>query len=219
MNEGTDMKDDSELDSDSGLDVQHASAILQEARERAEGQLRVRTPVLYLTWGLAWLIADGVIWLSVRGQRPYAGPTPIALLTLTLVVAAAAVVAVVIMGRAGSGVGGVSAIQLRLYLLSFVLGFAAVLTLEAALAHAGASRLVLGVYGANAPILMAALLYVASAAIRMSWPVFCLGSWLVIVAAGSGFAGAVNVWGIDALAGGAAFLVMAVIAAPRHRSS
>jgi hypothetical protein len=218
MSEGVDVKDDSDLDNGAHLDMQRASAIMAETRQRAERQLRVRNPVLYAIWGVAWLVADGGIWLSVRGQRPYIGPTPAALVALTLIIAAAAVVTVVMMGRAGSGVGGLSALQLRLYLASFVVGFVAVLTLEAALDHAGASKSVLGVYGANAPVLLMALLYIASSAIRVNWSVFWLGCWLVVVAAGSGFAGPVNVWGINALAGGAAFLLMGVISAPRRRS-
>jgi hypothetical protein len=218
MNEGTGMKDDSDLDNGADLDVQRASAIVAEARERAERQLRVGIPVLYAIWGVTALLADGAIWLSVRGQRPYIGPTPAALAALTLVIAGAAAATVIIVGRAGSGVGGLSTLQRRLYLLSFVIGFVAVLTLEAALDHAGASRSVLGVYGANAPILLAALLYMASSAIRVNWSVFWLGWWLVVVAAGSGFAGPVNVWGINALAGGVAFLVLGAISAARRGS-
>jgi hypothetical protein len=68
------------------------------------------------------LVSDGVIWLSVRGQRPYNGPTPAALLTLTMVIAAAAVFTVIYVGRAGSGVGGLSVLQRRILLLSYLGG-------------------------------------------------------------------------------------------------
>jgi hypothetical protein len=196
-------------DEETGMDVQHASAVMQEAQERASRALLVRRPVLLLVWGAAWLASDGVIWLSVRGQRPYTGPTPPALATLTLVIAAATVFTAIYVGRAGSGAGGLSVVQRRILLLAYLGGYVALFTLEAAIAHAGASRAVIGVFGAAAPILLVAMIIAASAAVFMDWSLFGLGIWLLAVAAGSGFAGPVTVWAVSALAGGGALLVMA----------
>jgi hypothetical protein len=198
-------------DEETGMDLQQASAILQETRDRARRALVVRRPVLLAVWGAAWMVSDGVIWLSVRGQRPYNGPTPAALATLTMVIAAAAVFAVIYVGRARSGVGGLSAQQRRILLLSYLGGYVALFTLEAAIDHAGASRAVLGVYGAAAPILLVALIIAASGAVFLDWSLLGLGLWLLAVAAGSGFAGPVTVWAVSALAGGGALLVMAMI--------
>jgi hypothetical protein len=206
--ERTGMSDGAEEETE--MDIQRASAVLREARERARRALVVRRPVLLLVWGAAWLAADGVIWLSVRGQRPYSGPTPAALATLTGVIAAATVFTVIYVGRAGSGVGGLSVVQRRILLLAYLGGYVALFTLEAAIDHAGASRAVLGVYGAAAPILLVALIIAASAAVFLDWSLFGLGIWLLAVAAGSGFAGPVTVWAVSALAGGGALLVMAV---------
>jgi hypothetical protein len=224
--EGTGMDDgadaDTEMDDgadeDTGMDVQHASAVLQEARLRARRALVVRRPVLLLVWGAAWLASDGVIWLSVRGQRPYSGPTPGALATLAAVIAAATVFTVIYAGRAGSGVGGLSVVQRRMLLLSYLGGYVALFTLEAGIDHAGASRAVIGVYGAAAPILLVALIIAASAAVFLDWSLFGLGIWLLALAAGSGFAGPVGVWAVSALAGGGALLVLAAAGLLRNRS-
>jgi hypothetical protein len=205
-------------DEDAGMDLQQASAILHEAQDRARRALVVRRPVLLAVWGTAWLVSDGAVWLSVRGQRPYNGPTPAALATLSLVIAAAAVFAVIYIGRAGSGVGGLSVLQRRILLLSYLGGYVALFTLEAALDHAGASRAVLAVYGAAAPILLVALIVAASAAVFLNWSLLGLGVWLLVVAAGSGFAGPATVWAVSALAGGGALLVMAAIGLWRNRS-
>jgi hypothetical protein len=210
------MKDGA--DEETGMDLQQASAIMQETGDRARRALVVRRPVLLAVWGAAWMVSDGVIWLSVRGQRPYNGPTPAALLTLTMVIAAAAVFAVIYVGRAGSGVGGLSVLQRRILLLSYLGGYVALFTLEAAIDHAGASRAVLGVYGAAAPILLVALIIAASGAVFLDWSLLGLGLWLLAVAAGSGFAGPVTVWAVSALAGGGALLVMAVIGLRWNRS-
>ena len=196
-------------DEDMGVDVGRAAVILAEAREQARHQLRIRYPVLFATWGLMYLLGYGSIWLSVRGQHPYQGPTSAALLALTLIVAAALAITVVLVGRAVSGIGGSSALQRRVYVLASLAGFIGLLTLEAALDHAGASRAVLGVYGAAAPVLLTGLIYAAAAAISLDWAGFGLGLWLIAVGAGSGFAGPVTVWAVEALAVGVAFLVMA----------
>jgi hypothetical protein len=205
-------------DEEAGMDLQQASAILQDARDRARRALVVRRPVLWAVWGAAWMVSDGAIWLSVRGQRPYNGPTTGALVTLTMAIAAATVFAVIYIGRAGTGVGGLSVLQRRILLLSYLGGYVALFTLEAAIDHAGASRAVIGVYGATAPVLLVALIIAASAAVFLNWSLLGLGLWLLAVAAGSGFAGPVTVWAVSALAGGGALLVMAATGLWRNRS-
>jgi hypothetical protein len=203
------MKQDADSGNGAGMDVNEAAAILQDTTERAQRALIVRRPVVFAVWGLAWLVADGAIWLSVRDQHPYSGPTPASLVVLMIAAAAAAAITTVLVGRAGSGVGGWTVLQRRIFLLSYLSGYIAMFTLEAAIDHAGASRAVLGVYGAAAPILLAGLVIAASSALNLDWSVFGLGIWLLAVAAGSGFAGPVGVWAVSALAGGAALLVMA----------
>lgn len=109
-----------------------------------------------------------------------------------------------------------SARQRRMYAVSSIIGFAGLFTLAAALDHAGASLAVLGVYGAAAPLLLTGVIIALGAARAVDWTVFGLGLWLVAVAAGSGFAGPVAVWAVDAVAVGVAFLA---IAAVRYRHS
>lgn len=205
-----------EADEDMGSDIQRAATILRQAGQDARRQLTYRYPVLFATWGLMYLLGYGVLWLSVRGQRPYQGPTAMALLSLTLVVAVAMTITVVLVGRAVSGIGGSSARQRRVYVLSSLGGFAGLFTLEAALAHAGASVAVLGVYGAAAPILLTGVICALGAAVALNRTGFLLGLWLVAVGAGSGFAGPVAVWAVDAVGSSVAFIAIAVAAVRRR---
>jgi hypothetical protein len=200
---------------DDALDPQAAFAIMTEARERALRELRTRYPLVFTVWGLVLLVGFGVIWLSVRGQHPYSGPEPYALLVLTLVLAAGAVTTLVIVGRAVTGIGGESAAQRRVHSLALALGIVGAFTLEGALAHAHASDSLLGVYGAVAPMLVAGVVYTASPASWQDWSTRALGGWLVLVAAGSAYAGPVGVWGVAGLASSVGFLAMA--AALRRR--
>lgn len=202
-------------DDPDALDPQHAALIMEQASERARHELIPRRRVVLLTWGLVWLIGYGAIWLSVRGQRPYQGPGPTGLVPLTLLLAVAALVTMLVMNRANSGVGGRSLLQRRLYYLSFPIGYIGVLVLEAALDHGGASRAVIGLFGAAAPILMTGVIYLGSAAMSLNWAGFGLGLWLVVVGAGAGFAGPWTVWAVDALAGSLAFLLLAAVGPQR----
>lgn len=216
MNEGTGTKDGSGMD-EADMDVQHAAVILRQARERARRELRASYPVLFATWGVVWLMGDGAIWLSVRGQRPYHGPATAPLVAVILLLAAGVAVTLVVVSRAVSGVGGLSSLQRRILVASLLAGYAGVFTLEGALFHAGASWPVIGVYGATAPVLMGGLLLAASSALRLDWAVFALGIWVIAVAAGGAYAGPVTVWAVQALAGGLALLLMAAIQLARGR--
>ena len=206
-----------ETDQEMGSDIQRAATILRQASDHARQQLTYRYPVLFTTWGLMYLLGYGVLWLSVLGQHPYVGPTSMALLSLTLIVAAAMAITVVLIGRAVSGIGGASARQRRVCVLASLVGFAGLFTLEAALAHAGASFAVLGVYGAAAPLLLTGVFCALGAALAQNWTALALGVWLVAVAAGSGFGGPVTVWAVDALASSAGFLAVAVVRLRQRR--
>ena len=205
---------------EAAMDAQGAAVIMQQASERAGSELRIRRPVLFVTWGLAVLIGYGAMWLSVRGQHPYQGPTwPTLLLALVLLLLAAIITAQVV-DRAASGVGGRSEVQRGIFVLALVAGYAALLLEKTAVASAGASRPIQVVLGVTAPMLAAGLVFVASSAITagLNWPRLILGVWLLAVAAGAAWAGPVGVLAVCALAGGGGVLLMAAIEPRLHRA-
>ena len=69
-----------------GLDPLRAARLLERARREAQRELDFRSPWLSLVAAAAALLSFGVIWLSVRGQHPYKGPTIEGLLGLYAVV-------------------------------------------------------------------------------------------------------------------------------------
>ena len=155
------------------------------------------------------------MWLTVRGQRPPHGPDLATFAVVTLL-GVGSVMSGVNEARADSGVGGLSAIRRRASFLSVLIGLAAMFALGGALAHAGASPAVISVFEASAPVLVAGLFYLSTSIVQLNWPVAALGVWLLAVAAAGGFAGPAGVWGVNALAAGLAYLLMAVIE-PRLR--
>jgi hypothetical protein len=218
MNEETGTTSASESGEAVTMNAEGAALIMQQARERATSELRVRRPVLFLTWGLALLIGYGAMWLSVRGQHPYHLPAwPTLLLALLLFVIAAGITAQVV-DQAASGVGGGSEVQRWIFALAMLAGFAALEIEKTAMASAGASRPVQAMLGATAPMLVAGLVLVASSAMtgRLDWPRLAVGAWLLVVAAGSVWDGPVTALAVCALAGGGGILLMAAIE-PRLR--
>src|SRR5260370_14863266 len=191
MNEGTSMKDGPGTGEAAGLDAQGAAVIAEEAGERARRELRVRRPVLFVTWGLVVLVSYGAMWLSVRGQHPYHGPAWETLLLAFLLFVAAAGATANVVDRAASGVGGRSELRRGILALALVVGFAALEIEKQALWHAGAGRPIAALFGEAIPLLVAGLVFVASSAVtaRLDWPRLALGLWLLAVVGGRGRGG------------------------------
>ena len=189
------------------MDPQVAAAIMRDADEHARSELTPNGPVIFAGWALAFLLCNGVIWLAVRGQRPYLGPPGwtlgvVAGLVLIFVIGYAAV-----LNRAASGVGGVTARSRRIVYLSVVAGLVAVFAVEGGLRSSGASVSTTSLIGASGPILVYGLVCAGSAAAWRQRDTLILGLWLIAVAAGSVFAGAATAWGVDAVAPAAGILV------------
>jgi hypothetical protein len=213
MNTGVGMKDDAGIDETAGMDTQHAAIIMQQARERAQRELAVRRPVLFVTWGLVVLVGYGALWLSVRGQHPFHGPTVPAVVTLAGLSAAAAVLTAWLIDRATSGVGGPSVPQRGSFALALVTGVVAMEIFIRAVSHASADRPLVALLRAGAPLLVVGVVFVASCAINgvLNWPRLALGLWLLAVAAEGAWAGPVTYLAACALAGGGGILLMAAI--------
>jgi hypothetical protein len=178
-----------------GLDPREAARLLEETRRQAQRALDFRSPWLSLLAAAAALVAFGSVWLSVRGQHPYKWPTPVGLLGLYAVVAVRIGSVVYAHRRASAGVSGPSVRQTRAEAAALAVALLAVYVVMAALAVNGASDgVVYGVYVATATMLVLGTFGAARSAIREDWPEFGLSIAIVLVAAGSAFAGPRGVW-------------------------
>jgi hypothetical protein len=220
VDENTEMKDDPDVGDATDMDAQRATVIIEQARERAAIELRIRRPWLFLTWGLVVFISYGAMWLSVRGQRTFHGPAWEALLLAFVLFVAAAGATANIVDRAASGVSGRSEVQRGIVALSLVVGVAVMEIEKQALWQAGAARPIVGLFGEAIPMLVAGLVFVVSSAFsrRLDWPRLAVGLWLLATAAGGAWAGPVTNLAVAALAGGGGILLMAAVE-PRLRRS
>jgi hypothetical protein len=195
---------------DRDMSVQEAAAVVQDARARAGRELVISAPVVYVAWGLVWLLGYGGMWLSVRGQHPYQGPSGVAVAAVFVLAGFAVAAVLVIASKAVAGVDGRSARDRRIILATWGTGYLIVLVLQAALSSSVSTRTLAFVDFAG-PVLLAGLTYTVAFALGRSRPALALGAWLVLVGASCAWLAPATILATCALAGGGGFLLMALI--------
>jgi hypothetical protein len=182
------------------LDPHGAARLLAQSQRQAQRDLEFRSPSLSLLAAVVALVAFGAVWLSVRGQHPYKGPTAVSLLVLYAVVAVRIGTVVYAHRRARAGVSGRSVRQRRAEGAALVVALVAVYVLMAALAHAGASdAVVYGVYVVTGTLIVLGAFWAGRSAAREDWQGFGIAIAVALVASGSAFAGPRGVWLSDAV--------------------
>jgi hypothetical protein len=178
-----------------GLDPRGAARLLVQTRRDAQRGLDFRSPWLSLIAAAVALAAFGAVWLSVRGQHPYTGPTVVSLAVLYAVVLIRIGTVVYAYRRAQAGVSGRSVRQRRAEGVAAVVALVAVYVFMGALAHDGASDgVVYGVYVATAPLIVLGAFWAGRSAVREDWLGLGMAIGIVLVATGSAFAGPRKVW-------------------------
>ena len=122
-----------------GLDPRGAARLLVQTQRQAQRGLDFRSPWLSLIASAVALVAFGAVWLSVRGQHPYTGPTLVSLVVLYAVVAIRIATVMYAHRRARAGVSGRSVRQRRAEAAALAVALVAVYAFMAPLAHLGAA--------------------------------------------------------------------------------
>ena len=213
------MIPETEGNPDTSMNAHDAMAVIQHTRQRATNALEVRSPALYLAWGLTIFFAYGVLWWAARDEHPYHEFTKNGLGgVLIVIVIAGAAIRLGLVGRALSGISGGVVRQWSIFSMSLAAGSAALWVEAAALNSAGASRAITGVLVAATPMLCMGLVFMSTAAVRLDWSSFALGFWLLAVGAAATWSGPVTCLAIYALAGGVGFLVLVYVSTQQRRS-
>lgn len=180
---------------DGDLDPREAAAMLEQTTRRAQRAFDVNPLLLMLAGSATVLIAFGAVWLSVRHQHPYTGPTGAGLGVLYGVVAVWIVVILTVRRRAVSGVGGRSAHERRVAGIAFAVAWISVYVFQGALHHAGANKAIAyGIYPATAPLIIVGSAAAAYAAARENRVELGSAVAAVVLGVASAFAGPREVW-------------------------
>ena len=206
------MDETSTVDEGGEFDPRAAATLLKQTTRRAQRQFEFPSPLLTLIQAAALLAAYGAIWLSVRGQNPYSGPSGAALVELYAFIAVAAVAVGLEARRARAGVSRRSSRQEWTRAVPFIAAFLSVDVLMGALRSEGFSTaIVSGSRAAAGPWSVVGAAAAGYAAAREDWQMLGVTVALVAIGAGSAFAGPSGVWGVAGV-GLCALLVCRAIA-------
>lgn len=195
------------------FDPEQAAALLDQTTQQARRKLQPSPPWLLVTRAVMVLAALGAIWLSVRGQHPYRGPTAedIPVLVAFIVVNFTATVAV--RRHATAGVTGrtrFSQGEITVLVLAFAAGVVAMTGLGAAgVNFAWYPTSVLVIPGLAWTVLMAA---------RANWRGLAVGLGIVVIGIVGAFAGPAGAWAVAAVGFCAVLLGSAAAVAWQQRA-
>lgn len=216
MNGGGDLEDADPGHEGGALDPREASELLRSTTKQARQDFDIRPPLLTLIGSVVVLVAFGAIWLSVRGQHPYAGPTPVALAVLYGTLVVWIIIVSAFHQRARRGVTGPSLRQQRVEGVVFALIWAMVYVFQGALYHAGVGpSVVYGIYPATAPLIVVGSAAAAYLLARQNWQLAAFATAGAVLAALAAFTGPETVWAVMGL--GLCLLLLALSAVQYHR--
>jgi hypothetical protein len=176
------------------LGPEQAAALLDQTTQLARRKFQPSPPWLLATRAVMVLAALGAIWLTVRGQHPYRGPTgaDIPILLVFIVVNFTATVAVRRHATAGiTGRSRFSPGEIIVLVLALVAGVLAMVGLSAAGAgFATYPTSVLVIPGLAWAVLMAA---------RANWRGLAVGLAIVVIGIVGAFAGPAGAWAVAAV--------------------
>jgi hypothetical protein len=184
-------------DEGGGFDPREAATLLERTRRRARREFEINSPLITVTRALVVLLAYGAIWLSVRGQNPYQGPSPLTLAVVYGLVAVVIGVSAVAIRRATTGVTHNSPALRRAEIGAVVAAYVAVYVFMGALRYLGVSyAIVYGIMPAAGPLIIVGSAAAGIAASRGEWPGFWAAMVTIAFGAGGAFAGPVDVWAV-----------------------
>jgi hypothetical protein len=199
------------------FDPQQAAALLDQTERQARRQLQPFPPWLLVFRAVLVLAAFGAIWLSVRGQHPYKGPTAAAFVIVVLFVLIHSAVTFTVAKRATTGVTGRSRLrpaEITILAAAWIVPF----VVMAVLADAGTSpAIVWGLYPITLPLISAGLAWAGITAGRAQWRRCGTGLAVAVVGAAGLAAGAPAVWLVVGVGLCAVLLAGAAITAWQQR--
>jgi len=169
------------------LDLHSALRVVQDAERSARRSLGGNTTLVYLIWGITWIIGYGSLWGTQQGRLPLAPSAALAILGIAL--AAATLTTIVVFVRSSSGVRGQSAFQGSMYGTAWALGFTVMGALSAVIGRAVDDFWLRGLLINSIAVLIVGLLYITGGSAFNDKAQSYLGIWLLLVTVAALIAG------------------------------
>jgi len=173
---------------------EQAAALLGQTTQRARRKLEPSPPWLLATRAVLVLDALGAIWLSVRGQHPYRGPTAADIPVLIGFIVLNFTATVAVRRRATAGVTGRSRFS-QGEIMVLVAAFVATVVAMTALGVAGVSF----AWSPTTVLVIPGLAWAAISAARANWVEFGIGLAIAALGVAGAFAGPAGSWAVAAV--------------------
>ena len=187
-------------ENEGALDAGEAARLLAQTQRQAQRDLDFRSLLLSLVAAVVVLVGFGIVWLSVRGQHPYTGPTAASLVVLYALIAIRIGTVISAQSRAGAGVSGRSVRLRRAEGAAAAAALLAVYVLMAALVNQGNRHPAFyWVYGVAATLIALGAVWAGRSAVREDWQDLAISVAVMLIAAGSALAGPRGMWLSDGI--------------------
>lgn len=202
----------SDADGDEALDPAAMLRLLETQQRSVAQQFGSFVWIITGTWGIAWLVGFGGLWL-MDGLAPDFRLEPrIAFGLLGVLLAIAVLVSIYFGVRSNRGVKGSKQSEFTgvVYGSTWSIAMVGLWIFGSALISQGLSDEMASYYFTSAYVLMTGVMMLSAAAIWRAVPALVIGIWLVAIAAFSPLFGLPNHYLFLALAGGVAFLGLSI---------
>jgi len=170
---------------------EQAAALLDQTTQQARRKFQPSPPWLLVTRAVMVLAALGAIWLSVRGQHPYRGPTAADIPVLIAFIVVNFTATVAVRRHAIAGVSGRSRFS-QGEIVVLVLAFVATVVAMAGLGAAGVNF----AFYPTSVLVIPGLAWAVLMAIRANWREFATGLAIVVIGIVGAFAGPAGSWAV-----------------------
>lgn len=199
-------------DDDEALDPARMYALLTDQQRSVEGQMGGFVPVIMLTWGIAWLLGFGALWL-IDGLRPGFGlPIGAAITVFCVLIAVAIGISTFLGVRSSRGIRSTtaSAFTGTVYGMTWWVGCLAIAAFGGGLIINGMTPELANFFYPIAYVLFAGIMFIVAGAIWRAVPSVVLGGWTVLVAAIAPYFGYPTHYLVLAIGGGIGFLGLGI---------
>jgi hypothetical protein len=196
------------------FDPRQAAALLDQTTAQARRKLAPSPPWLLAARAVAVLAALGAVWLTVRGQHPYKGPTAADIPILIAFVVLNATATIAVRERAMTGVRGKTRLR-PAEITILVVSWAVVPVLMWALAAAGASF----AWYPTTVLIVPGLAWAAVMGRRDGWRGSAMGLAIAATGVAGAFAGPAGSWAVAGVGLCAVLLGNAAAVARRQRQN
>lgn len=200
---------------DKPLDLHSALRVVGDAEMKARKELRGNEALLYLVWGLAWLLGFGTLHGSRFEWLPLEFGPALGIFGVILLIAI--VTTIVVAGRYSRGIRGHSAFIGAMYGIAWALGFLVMGTLSGVIANVVDDFWVRGMLINSIAILIVGLLYITGGTTFNDKTQSVMGIWFLVVNMAALLAGSEHFLTVFFIFGSGGFLVAALAETLRCR--